>query len=44
MIVTKFSRRDQSARIVSVDLQTGQEQVLFSRKVTPRDRASVKPW
>jgi hypothetical protein len=44
MIVTNFSRADQNARVVSVDLRTGQEHVLFSRKVTPHDRISFRPW
>jgi len=44
MIVTDFSLRDRTARIVGIDLGTGQEHVLFSRTVTDHDKASFSPW
>lgn len=44
MVVTDFSPSDQTARIVAVDLRSGQEHVLFSRKVTRHDKASFRPW
>jgi hypothetical protein len=44
MVVTDFSPKDQTARIVAVDLRNGQEHVLFSRNVTRHDKASFRPW
>jgi hypothetical protein len=44
MVVTDFSPKDQTARIVAVNLRNGQEHVLFFRRVTRHDRASFKPW
>lgn len=44
MVVTDFSPTDQTARIVAVELRSGQEHVLFSRRVTPHDKASFRPW
>jgi outer membrane protein assembly factor BamB len=44
MIVTDYARHDRAARIVSIDLATGKERVLFSRTVTEHDRADFKPW
>lgn len=44
MVVTNFSRADQTARIVAVELSNGKEHVLFSRTVTAHDRASFRPW
>lgn len=44
MVVTDFSPADQTARIVAVALRSGQEHLLFSRKVTPHDKASFRPW
>lgn len=43
MIVTDFSTADQTARIVAVELQSGQEHILFSRKVTGHDRLVFRP-
>jgi PQQ-like domain len=44
MVVTDFSPSDQTARIVAVELRSGHEQVLFSRKVTRHDKANFRPW
>ena len=44
MVVTDFSPKDHTARIVAVDLRNGQERVLFFRKVTRHDKASFRPW
>ena len=43
MIVTDYSRHNRAARILSIDLATGNQRVLFSRIVTDHDRASFKP-
>jgi hypothetical protein len=44
MVVTNFSPSDQTARIIAVELRSGHEQVLFSRKVTRHDKANFRPW
>jgi hypothetical protein len=44
MVVTDFSPTDQSTRIVGIDLRSGQERVLFSRRITLQDKANFKPW
>jgi outer membrane protein assembly factor BamB len=44
MVVMDFSPTDQSARIVAIELRSGQERVLFSRKVTLQDKGNFKPW
>jgi hypothetical protein len=44
MVVTDFSPTDQTARMVAVNLRSGQEHLLFSRKVTRHDKTDFRPW
>ena len=44
MVITDFSPKNQKARIVSIDLSTGHESVLFTRTVTEHDRKNFRPW
>ena len=44
MVATDFSSKDQAARLFSINLQTGEERVLFVRKVTEKDRKAFGTW
>ena len=44
MIAANFSSKGSKARIVSINLQTGAERVLFVRRVTKKDKTSFRPF
>jgi hypothetical protein len=44
MVITDFDAKRRSSRIVSVNLQTGTEKVLFTRPVTRNDERAFLPW
>jgi hypothetical protein len=44
MIAADFSFKGSTARIVSINLQTGAERVLFARRVTKKDKTLFRPF
>jgi hypothetical protein len=44
MIAADYDRKKSSARIISIDLKTGAQLVLFEQRVTKKDRASFRPY
>jgi hypothetical protein len=44
MVAADYDRKKSSARIISIDLQSGTESVLFEQRVTKKDKASFRPF
>jgi hypothetical protein len=44
MIITDYDRSANSSRIVSINLRTGVQTVLFARTVTKHDERAFQPW
>ena len=44
MVAADYYRKKSSARIISIDLKTGAQSVLFEQRVTKSDKASLRPF
>jgi hypothetical protein len=44
MVAADYDRKKSSARIISIDLKTGAQSVLFEQRVTKNDEASFRPF
>ena len=44
MVAADYDRKKSSARIISIDLKTGAQSVLFEQRVTKKDKASFRPF
>ena len=44
MVAADYDRKKSSARIISIDLKTGAQSVLFEQRVTKNDKASFRPF